>query len=709
MKDLFITKRYLNQSKDFSIEGLKNGNSFTRHGDVTVKDENGKVELTGRYSYGKPIGEWIHWHENGKVESTHRYVDGLLNGSCKQYWDNGTLAREGSYKGGYPEGEHKMYDRQKKLVRRVEYKRKKIVKAKLLIKDKWLEYDLSNLLLKLPWKPIFERICLNQSGALECMSVLELWEKLLTSMDPDEAEEMLQALNDLYGELGLDENNGIITSCAGTFVATSVQDGNSKQSGRPGGNVGRGSLTQQEVGDIVNACKAKQRGQLAGYGIFPNVKGDPGTAAAVDHMDTAVANCQDHGNSMIADVWDDVGSALSGVWNTVAEVGSSVLNAASDAVDRVFKTDRERDEETDPPDTVYTESDTGNVIVVHATVHGFPTEVRIYNYDGSWAAPTRFMTDEERGRAPYGYIDIPGVPGIPGVDTPVDESGMSKCEQLAQTWERIKEYCSQPGNDWQSYNCQEILRVFTGCADSALVYPTPEGGLGCPLKSGMTDEEFRAYECKRKQMIWNSGAGGRKNLGQLNPDARGTCMPRGSVSLPELGWADQRETDPPRPGPEAFIVDENEEPGLQQEGRESSHRSGRGMASRYSQPAPSLSQYSSLNALDDQSFEKAIGDAKGKFDFVVFASKSCGPCHKVLDVFHQQSGNFKNATFSYVDVGQNPELYAKFEIRYTPTIVVFKNGKVVGQRRVGAASRDVLTDYIKRSIAIGDSLQPAIS
>ena len=75
---------------------------------------------------------------------------------------------------------------------------------------------------------------------------------------------------------------------------------------------------------------------------------------------------------------------------------------------------------------------------------------------------------------------------------------MSKCEQMASRWERMKSYCEQ--SQWQTYDCQEILRIFTGCADSALVYPTPDGnGVVGWQHSGMTDKDSGGWNARENR------------------------------------------------------------------------------------------------------------------------------------------------------------------------------------------------------------------
>ena len=104
-----------------------------------------------------------------------------------------------------------------------------------------------------------------------------------------------------------------------------------------------------------------------------------------------------------------------------------------------------------------------------------------------------------------------------------------------------------------------------------------------------------------------------------------------------------------------------------------------------------------MRNIREESFEDIVKKKDDKNHFVVFASKSCGPCHKVLGVFNDEAENREDATFNVIDVSQNRDVSRQFEIRYTPTILVFHDGEMIGQRRVGGASREVLVEYINRA------------
>lgn len=266
---------------------------------------------------------------------------------------------------------------------------------------------------------------------------------------------------------------------------------------------------------------------------------------------------------------------------------------------------------------------------------------------------------------------------------PIDNSGMSKCEQLAAWWAMKKAHCES--SNWQTYDCQETLRIFTGCADPALVMPTPDGdGVVCPHVGSMTNEDFRRISCEKKSMVMMPSGFGTQlcvSPGNLHAPSRDICLDPRAQCRPDMLIPDEPFSDEFR-----FVNPGRESPDSRQ--RKSLAQTA---------PSPAFSNYKAIKKVGDDNFNQNILGKGEKTHFVVFASKACGPCHKVLDIFNDESSNFKKATFSAVDVSQNPELSERFEIKYTPTILVFNKGKLTAQRKVGGASREVLIEYINRA------------
>ena len=62
---------------------------------------------------------------------------------------------------------------------------------------------------------------------------------------------------------------------------------------------------------------------------------------------------------------------------------------------------------------------------------------------------------------------------------------------------------------------------------------------------------------------------------------------------------------------------------------------------------------------------------------VDFWAAWCGPCKMLLPVIEELAGEIKNAKICKINVDEQRELAAKFNVMTIPTLMVFKNGQVV--------------------------------
>lgn len=80
-----------------------------------------------------------------------------------------------------------------------------------------------------------------------------------------------------------------------------------------------------------------------------------------------------------------------------------------------------------------------------------------------------------------------------------------------------------------------------------------------------------------------------------------------------------------------------------------------------------------------KNFEKEI--AKGNW-VIDFWAEWCPPCKMMGPHFAEAASKSKISKFGKVDIEEEQELAAKFDVMSIPTLIYFKNGKEVG-RSVG--------------------------
>jgi thioredoxin 2 len=84
---------------------------------------------------------------------------------------------------------------------------------------------------------------------------------------------------------------------------------------------------------------------------------------------------------------------------------------------------------------------------------------------------------------------------------------------------------------------------------------------------------------------------------------------------------------------------------------------------------------------------------------VDFWADWCQPCHRMAPLFERVAAEFEpEARFLKLNTESEPEIAARYSIRSIPTLMVFKNGRIVGQQ-AGVGSEQALRAWLRQYLA----------
>ena len=75
---------------------------------------------------------------------------------------------------------------------------------------------------------------------------------------------------------------------------------------------------------------------------------------------------------------------------------------------------------------------------------------------------------------------------------------------------------------------------------------------------------------------------------------------------------------------------------------------------------------------------------------VDFWAAWCGPCQMLLPTIEELADEVKDAKICKVNVDEQPELAAQFNVMTIPTLVVIKDGNVISRSSGVASKQDIL-------------------
>lgn len=99
---------------------------------------------------------------------------------------------------------------------------------------------------------------------------------------------------------------------------------------------------------------------------------------------------------------------------------------------------------------------------------------------------------------------------------------------------------------------------------------------------------------------------------------------------------------------------------------------------------------STLNEVDDILMKAS---AEGKLVVIDFTATWCGPCQAIAPFYKMLSTEYPNIVFLKIDVDENPQTAAKYQVSAMPTFLFIKRGEVVD--KMMGANPDKLNDLLE--------------
>jgi len=99
--------------------------------------------------------------------------------------------------------------------------------------------------------------------------------------------------------------------------------------------------------------------------------------------------------------------------------------------------------------------------------------------------------------------------------------------------------------------------------------------------------------------------------------------------------------------------------------------------------------------ITDQTFEREVVQARGRPVLVDCWAPWCGPCRMVAPVLDQlaaeSAGRYR---ITKLNVDENPQTASRFNIASIPTMLIFKDGKLI-DRLIGAQPKQAIAERLQ--------------
>ena len=104
-----------------------------------------------------------------------------------------------------------------------------------------------------------------------------------------------------------------------------------------------------------------------------------------------------------------------------------------------------------------------------------------------------------------------------------------------------------------------------------------------------------------------------------------------------------------------------------------------------------------VGKVSDATFESEVLKATGPV-VVDFWAEWCGPCRMIAPALEEIAGSLgEKVKIVKLNVDENPQTAAKYNIQSIPTLMIFKGGEM-SSRQIGAAPKQKLEQWITSAV-----------
>ncbi len=100
---------------------------------------------------------------------------------------------------------------------------------------------------------------------------------------------------------------------------------------------------------------------------------------------------------------------------------------------------------------------------------------------------------------------------------------------------------------------------------------------------------------------------------------------------------------------------------------------------------------------NDEDFEADVLKSE-KAVLLDFWAEWCGPCKMIAPLLEEAADQYADKlTVAKLNIDENPNTPAKYQIRSIPTLMLFKDGSVLAQK-LGAMQKKDLTEFLETNL-----------